>query len=144
VLERRVTLITLGVSDLARARAFYAALGWREAGEPQPGVAFYQLLGQALALYPLADLARDQGRALTPGSGAVTLAQNVASAAAVDALHAAALAAGAAQVTAPAPTHWGGYVGYFADPDGHVWEVAHAPMLPLGADGSLTLPGAAA
>lgn len=144
MLEQRVSLITLGVADLARARAFYAALGWREASDPKPGIAFYQLPGQALALYPLADLARDQGRALASGSGAVTLAQNVASAAAVDALHAAAVAAGATAVTAPAPTHWGGYVGYFADPDGHVWEVAHAPMLRLGADGTLTLPEAGA
>ncbi len=143
MLEQRVSLITLGVADLARARAFYGALGWREAGESAEGIAFYQLPGQALALYPLADLARDQGRALTPGSGGVTLAQNVASAAAVDALMAEAVAAGASALVQPAPTDWGGYVGYFADPDGHVWEVAHAPMFPLGPDGTLTLPSAA-
>lgn len=143
MLEQRVSLITLGVADLARARAFRAAPGWREAGESREGVAFYQLPGQALGLYPLADLARDQGRALALGSGAATLAQNVSSRAAADALMAEAVAAGATALTPPAPTGWGGYVGYFADPDGHVWEVAHVPMFPLAPDGTLTLPSAA-
>jgi catechol 2,3-dioxygenase-like lactoylglutathione lyase family enzyme len=142
MLEPRVSLITLGVDDLSRARAFYAAMGWREVPQSSPGIAFYQLPGQALALYPRADPARDVGSALAPGSGAVTLAQNLASEAAVDALFAQALAAGAEALATPAPTFWGGYVAYVADPDGHVWEFAHAPMLPLGPDGGLTIPPA--
>ena len=141
---QRVTLITLGVADLPAARAFYAALGWREHGQSQPGVAFYQMHGAALALFGRADLAADQGRPGAPlGTGAVTLAQNFATEAAVDAAYAAALAAGATALKAPEKVFWGGYSGYWADPDGHVWEVAMNPFWPLDADGSLTLPEAA-
>jgi catechol 2,3-dioxygenase-like lactoylglutathione lyase family enzyme len=143
MLDQRVSLITLGVSDLPRARAFYAALGWREAGESMEDIAFFQLLGQALALYPLSALAADQGRPLGSGSGAVTLAQNLGSRAAVDALAAEAEAAGATILRRPEPTPWGGYVAYLADPDGHVWEFSHVPQFPLGPDGALTLPSAA-
>jgi predicted lactoylglutathione lyase len=139
---QRVTLITLGVGDLARAKAFYAALGWREAGA-QEGIAFYQMLGAALALFPLAAQASDQGRPDAPlGTGAVTLAQNFPSPAEVDAAWALAVAAGAAPLKKPQKVFWGGYSGYYADPDGHVWEVAMNPFWPLAADGSLTLPGA--
>lgn len=142
--EQRVSLITLGVADLARARAFYAALGWREAPASTAEIAFFQLPGQALALYARAALARDQGRAALPeGSGSVTLAQNLRSDEAVDALFAEAVAAGARALSRPAATPWGGYVGYVADPDGHVWEFAHVPMFPLGADGALSLAEAA-
>lgn len=138
---QRVTLITLGVADLAAARAFYARLGWVEHGESQPGVAFFQLHGAALALFGLADLAADQGRAgAVLGNGAVTLAQNFATTAEVDAAFAAALAAGGTALKAPETVFWGGYSGYWADPDGHVWEVAMNPFWPLAADGSLTLP----
>ena len=137
---QRVTLITLGVADLAAARAFYARLGWQEHGS-QAGVAFYQMHGQALALFGLADLAADQGRAGAPlGTGAMTLAQNFATEAAVDAAFAAAIAAGATALKAPEKVFWGGYSGYWADPDGHVWEVAMNPFWPLAPDGSLTLP----
>lgn len=137
---QRVTLITLGVADLAAARAFYARLGWQEHGS-QEGVAFYQMHGQALALFGLADLAADQGRAGAPlGTGAMTLAQNFATEAAVDAAFAAAIAAGASALKAPEKVFWGGYSGYWADPDGHVWEVAMNPFWPLAPDGSLTLP----
>lgn len=139
---QRVTLITLGVADLARARAFYAALGWVAAMDAQ-GVSFYQMNGLVLGLFGLADLAVDQGRAgAVLGTGAVTLAQNFADRAAVDAAFGAALAAGATGLKAPEEVFWGGYSGYFADPDGHVWELAHNPFWPLNADGSLTLPGA--
>lgn len=138
---QRITLITLGVRDLPAARAFYARLGWQEHGESQPGVAFYQLHGQALALFGLSDLAKDQGRPDAPlGTGAVTLAQNFATEVEVDAAFAAALAAGATALKAPAKVFWGGYSGYWADPDGHVWEVAMNPFWPLAPDGSLTLP----
>jgi uncharacterized protein len=137
---QRVTLITLGVADLAAARAFYARLGWQEHGA-QEGVAFYQMAGAVLGLFGLADLAKDQGRAgATLGTGAVTLAQNFASEAEVDEAFAAALAAGGTALKAPEKVFWGGYSGYWADPDGHVWEVAMNPFWPLAADGTLTLP----
>ena len=138
---QRVTLITLGVADLAAARAFYARLGWAEHGESQPGVAFFQMHGAALALFGRDALAADQGRAgAVLGTGAVTLAQNFATTAEVDAAFAAALAAGGTALKAPEKVYWGGYSGYWADPDGHVWEVAMNPFWPLAEDGSLTLP----
>jgi uncharacterized glyoxalase superfamily protein PhnB len=140
---QRVTLITLGATDLAAARAFYARLGWMEHRESQPGCAFFQMQGQALALYGRDALAADQGRAgAALGTGAMTLAQNFATEAEVDAAYAAALAAGGTALKAPEKVFWGGYSGYWADPDGHVWEVAMNPFWPLNADGSLTLPGA--
>ena len=139
---QRVTLITLGVTDLDRARAFYAALGWVPA-QGVEGVSFYQMQGSVLALFGRADLAADQGRpGADLGTGAVTLAQNFATEAEVDAAYALALSAGAAPLKAPEQVFWGGYSGYYADPDGHVWEVAMNPFWPLAADGSLTLPGA--
>lgn len=138
---QRVSLITLGVADLAAARSFYARLGWVEHSESQPGVAFFQLQGAALALFGLQELAADQGRAgANLGKGAVTLAQNFASEAEVDAAFEAALAAGATALKAPEKVFWGGYSGYWADPDGHVWEVAFNPFWPLAEDGRLTLP----
>ncbi|SEC62787.1 VOC family protein [Rhodobacter sp. 24-YEA-8] len=139
---QRVTLITLGVADLTAARAFYARLGWQEHGESQEGVAFFQINGLALALFGREALAADQGRpGAALGSGAVTLAQNFATEAEVDAAYAAALAAGATALKAPEKVFWGGYSGYWSDADGHVWEVAMNPYWPLNADGSLTLPG---
>lgn len=138
---QRVTLITLGTRDLAASRAFYARLGWQEHGQSQPGIAFFQLNGMVLALFPLGDLAADQGRPDIPlGTGAVTLAQNFATEDAVDDAFAAALAAGGTALKAPERVFWGGYSGYWADPDGHVWEVAMNPFWPLAPDGSLTLP----
>lgn len=140
---QRITLITLGVTDLAAARAFYARLGWVEHGESQPGIAFFQMHGQALALFGRDALAADQGRPdAILGTGAVTLAQNFATTAEVDAAFAAALAAGASALKAPEAVFWGGYSGYWADPDGHVWEVAMNPFWPLAPDGTLTLPDA--
>lgn len=138
--HQRISLITLGVSDLARARAFYAALGWQPV-EEMDGMSCYQLHGQALMLFGRAALAEDQGRpGAALGTGAMTLAQNFDSPKDVDAAFALALAAGAEALKAPEPVFWGGYSGYFADPDGHVWEVAHNPFWPLSPDGSLTLP----
>ncbi len=139
---QRVTLTTLGVADLAAARAFYARLGWAEHADSQQGVAFFQMHGAVLALFGQADLATDQGRpGADLGTGAITLAQNFATEAEVDAAFAAALAAGGTALKAPEKVFWGGYSGYWADPDGHVWEVARNPFWPLAADGSLTLPG---
>lgn len=140
MIPQRVTLITLGVSDLAAARAFYARLGWEERGS-QDTVAFFQLDGQALGLFGVDDLAADQGRpGARLGTGAITLAQNFATEAEVDAAFAAAIAAGATALKPPEKVFWGGYSGYWSDPDGHVWEVAMNPFWPLSEDGSLTLP----
>lgn len=139
---QRVTLITLGAEDLARSRRFYEALGWQPASV-QDGVVFFQMLGAVLGLFGRADLAADQNRpGANLGTGAMTLAQNFASEAEVDAAFDLALRAGATMLKRPQKVFWGGYSGYFADPDGHVWELAMNPFWPLGGDGSLTLPGA--
>lgn len=138
---QRVTLITLGVADLAAARAFYARLGWQEHGQSQDAVAFFQMQGAVLGLFSLADLAKDQGRPNAAlGTGAMTLAQNFTTEAEVDEAFSAALAAGGTALKTPEKVFWGGYSGYWADPDGHVWEMAMNPFWPLADDGSLTLP----
>ena len=137
---QRVTLITLGVADLARSKAFYAALGWSPTDDAGEAV-FYQINGMVLGFFGLGPLAKDQGRPDAKlGTGAMTLAQNFNSDAEVDAAYAAALAAGATPQKAPEKVFWGGYSGYYADPDGHVWEVAQNPFWELNPDGSLTLP----
>ncbi len=137
---QRVTLITLGVADLARAKAFYGAMGWVPTAD-EGEVVFYQINGMVLGLFGLGPLAKDQGRPDAQlGTGAMTLAQNFATDAEVDAAYAAAVQAGATALKAPEKVFWGGYSGYYADPDGHVWEVANNPFWPLNADGSLTLP----
>lgn len=139
--RQRVTLITLGVADLDRARDFYARWGWAPHPSSAQGVIFYQMNGAALALFGMDDLAKDQGRpGAALGTGAVTLAQNCADDAETDAVFGAALDAGATCLKAPEKVFWGGYSGYFADPDGHVWEIATNPFWPLDADGGLTLP----
>lgn len=137
---QRVTLITLGVADLARSRKFYADLGWRAASE-QDEVSFYQINGMALGLFGVGPLAADQGRADAKlGTGAMTLAQNFLTQGEVDTAYARAIGVGATALKAPEKVFWGGYSGYYADPDGHVWELAHNPFWPLNEDGSLTLP----
>ena len=136
---QRVTLITLGVKDLAAARSFYARLGWKET-QGSAGVAFFQMHGAVLGLFGLADLAADQGRPFAAlGTGAVTLAQNFTTKAEVDAAFDAAIAAGGKALKKPEKVFWGGYSGYWADPDGHVWELAMNPFWSLAEDGSLTL-----
>ncbi len=141
---KSISLVTLGVSDLTRARAFYAALGW-EAAEATEGVVFIQLAGQVLALFGREALAADMNRSAGDlGVGAITLARNFATEAEVDAAFAHALSAGAKALKRPEKAFWGGYSGYFADPDGHVWEVAMNPFWPLNPDGTLTLPEAGA
>jgi predicted lactoylglutathione lyase len=138
---KAITLVTLGVSDLVRARAFYAALGW-EAAEVNEGVIFIQLAGQVLGLLGIDDLADDMRRERgSLGTGAVTLARNLGSEAEVDAAFVQAIQAGATVLKRPEKVFWGGYSGYFADPDGHVWELAMNPFWPLSDDGTLTLPG---
>jgi len=140
---QRITLVTLGVSDMARSRAFYAALGWQMHPQSQDEVTFYQANGFVFGLFGLGPLAADQGRPdATLGTGASALAQNFSTEAEVDAAYALALEAGAKPMKAPEKVFWGGYSGYFADPDGHVWELAMNPFWPLNDDGSLTLPEA--
>jgi catechol 2,3-dioxygenase-like lactoylglutathione lyase family enzyme len=137
---KSISLVTLGVADLDRSRDFYAALGW-SAARAEEGVVFIQLAGQVLALFGLDDLAEDQRVARASlGTGAATLARNFATTEDVDAAFALALAAGATPIKPPEKAVWGGYSGYFADPDGHVWEVAMNPFWPLAEDGTLTLP----
>lgn len=139
---KSISLITLGVADLERSRAFYAALGWEAAQAPE-GVVFIQLAGQVLALFGIDDLAEDMKAERSGlGTGAITLARNFATEAEVDAAFGLALSAGAAVLKRPEKVFWGGYSGYFADPDGHVWELAMNPFWNLGADGTLTLPAA--
>lgn len=139
---KAITLVTLGVADLARSRAFYAALGW-EAHKAQEGVVFIQLAGQVLALFGIDDLADDmQAPRGSLGTGAVALARNLETEADVDAAFDQALAAGGVALKRPEKVFWGGYSGYFADPDGHVWELAVNPFWPLAPDGTLTLPAA--
>jgi catechol 2,3-dioxygenase-like lactoylglutathione lyase family enzyme len=139
-MEQRVSLVTLGVDDLARSRAFYEALGWTSASAADSDVAFFQAGGMVFALWSRESLAKDSTVEDTGGWGGVTLAHNVGSAAQVDAVLAEAEAAGATIGRAGAETFWGGYSGVFVDPDGHPWEVAHNPYWTVGPDGSVTLP----
>jgi len=139
-MRQRVTVITLGVADLARARAFYEALGWRSNTPAEMGVVFFQSGDMVLSLWDRASLAEDSGVPLGEGYGGVTLALNVASRAEVDGVIAEAAAARASISRAPGQTFWGGYSGVFVDPDGHPWEVAHNPHWTLDADGGVQLP----
>jgi uncharacterized protein len=138
-MEQRVSLVTLGVVDLARSRAFYEALGWTTGAAPDDDVVFFQSGGMIVALWGRSQLAEDSGVTDTGGWGGITLAHNVRSPEAVDAVVAEAEAAGAKIARAGAPTFWGGYSGVFVDPDGHPWEVAHNPHWHLGKDGSVAL-----
>jgi len=140
-MEQRISLITLGVQDLAKARAFYAGLGWHTNAAPDDDVAFFQAGGMIFALWSRANLESDSGVTDTNGWGGVTLAYNARSPDEVDAVLAEARAAGATIPRAGAETFWGGYSGVFEDPEGHPWEVAHNPHWTLNDDGSVTLPG---
>ena len=139
-MEQRVSLITLGVRDLARARAFYAALGWRTRAKPEDDVVFFEAGGTVLALWDRGRLAEDSGVQDAGGWGGVTLAHNVRSAAEVDVVMSEAGRAGALIAREAGETFWGGYSGVFVDPEGHPWEVAHNPRWELAEDGSVRLP----
>lgn len=135
-MEQRVSLITLGVADLANAAAFYERLGWSRVESPD-GVIAFDLIGQTLGLFGLSALAEDIGVAEgTLGRGATTLGHNVRTKEEVDDLMQRAEAAGATILKPPQEAFWGGYHGYFADPEGHIWEVAHNPFSPLAEDGA--------
>ena len=138
-MEQRVSLVTLGVDDLARARAFYERLGWQ--GQEVSETVFFQAGGLAIVLWSRAKLADDAGVALgsTEGFGGIVLAHNVRERHEVDEVMAMAAAAGATITRRAADTFYGGYAGTFADPDGHLWEVAWNPGFPLGPDGSITI-----
>jgi uncharacterized protein len=138
----RVTLVTLGVADVARATAFFVSLGWRTSGASQTGdVTFFHTGGPVVALYGWDALAED-ARVSAGGSGfrGFSVAINLESPAAVDAAVRAWVEAGGTLVKAPELVFWGGYSGYVADLDGHLWELAHNPGFPLRADGSVQLP----
>ena len=140
-MEQRLSLVTLGVSDLARARAFYEALGWTTRAASEDDVVFFQTGGMIVALWGRDQLAEDSGVSDSGGWGGVTLAYNTRSPGEVDATIEEARAAGARVAREPAKTFWGGYSGVFVDPDGHPWEVAHNPHWEIGEDGSVKLPG---
>ncbi|HEU5371350.1 MAG TPA: VOC family protein [Gaiellaceae bacterium] len=135
----RVSLVTLGVSDLARARAFYEALGWRTGAGPDDDVVFFDTGGLIVSLWSRESLAEDSGVEDGGGWGGVTFAYNVRSPAEVDAVIADARDAGARIAREPGETFWGGYSGVFVDPDGHPWEVAHNPHWTLRDDGTVSL-----
>ena len=138
-MDNRVSLITLGVDDISRARAFYEALGW-VGQSPDGEVVFFQAGGMVLALWSRDKLAEDSVVEDPGGWGGVTLAYCVRSPAEVDGVLEAASAAGATIGRPGALTFWGGYSGIFIDPDGHPWEIAHNPGWTLAEDGSVHLP----
>jgi uncharacterized protein len=140
-MEQRVSIITLGVANLERSRQFYERLGWRRSLAKSEGIVFFQAGGMAVALYPRAELAKDANVA-PDGSGfqAITLAYNARNRSEVNSVLAAALAAGASLLKPAQEAFWGGYSGYFSDPDGFPWEVAWNPSFPIAADGSIRIP----
>jgi predicted lactoylglutathione lyase len=137
--EQRVSLVTLGVRDLGRARSFYEGLGWKTGAEPDDDVVFFQTGCMVLALWGRYELAGDSGVEDAGGWGGVTLAYNARSSSEVDGVMQEAEAAGATITRAAGPTFWGGYSGAFADPEGHTWEVAFNPHWTVGEDGSVRL-----
>jgi uncharacterized protein len=138
----RINLVTLGVADVAASRAFYERLGFAASPAGNDDVAFFDANGVVLALFGHEALADDAHVASSgsPGFRGVSLAWNVADEAEVDSIMAHALACGAARVKAPEKVFWGGYSGYFSDPDGHLWEVASNPFFPLTEEGRIRLP----
>lgn len=144
-MQQRISLITLGVRNVARAKAFYDALGWRAVPVDHPEAPVpYNLSGMTLALWEWDKLAADAAQdAVSSGFRGITIAHNVNSPAEVAQILVSAEKAGGRIVKAAHDTFWGGHSGYFADPDGHLWEVAHNPLSPLGADGAFQWGGVA-
>ncbi len=139
-MHQRVSLVTLGVEDVSRARGFYERLGWKASSASMDEIAFFQVGSLGLALYPKDKVVEDIAIPDEPRPGGTTLACNVESEALVDRFLEEAVGAGARLLVAARTMPWGGYVGSFADPDGHPWEIAHVPSLPLADDGALILP----
>ncbi|TNE57511.1 MAG: VOC family protein [Alphaproteobacteria bacterium] len=140
-MDQRISALTLGVDDLTRATRFYTeGLGWQQNGGEEGVIAFFQLNGFVLGLYDAQMLADEaSGGARGSGFGGIALAHNVTSKEAVDALLAQAVAAGGSLIKPAEDVFWGGYSGYFADPDGHRWEVAYNPYWPITEDGRTLL-----
>lgn len=139
-MEQRLSVITLGVSDLELSRTFYRNLGWKENSASTEDVAFFQAGGIVFALWDRKKLAEDSAVRPGKGWGGVTLAYNTRSEAQVDAVIEEARFAGATIGREPAETFWGGYSGIFIDPDGHPWEVAHNPYWEITDAGGVELP----
>ena len=141
-MKPRITLITLGVSDVARARAFYERLGLKASSAGNKDVAFFDANGVVLGIWSRDALAEDAGVKPPPAGqfGGTTLAWNTTSEAEADRILAHAVACGAKLAKAARKTFWGGYSGYFQDPDGHLWEVAHNPFWPFDESGRVVLP----
>lgn len=140
-MEQRLSLITLGVADIERSREFYERLGWRRSMVAAEGVVFFQAGGMGLALYPRDELAKDA--TVSPeghGFSGISLAYNARSREEVDAVLAQAQGAGAKILKPAEEAFWGGYSGYFSDPDGFLWEVAWNPSFPIAPDGSIRIP----
>lgn len=138
-MEQRLSLVTLGVADLERARSFYEALGWQVHQPESEGVVFFQVGGLVLALWSRAALAEDSTVVDPGGWGGVALAYNTRDRAEVDSVLTEAQAAGARLGRPAAETFWGGYSGVFLDPDGHPWEVAHNPFWRVTSEGATLL-----
>jgi predicted lactoylglutathione lyase len=138
-MDQRLSLVTLGVGDLAGARAFYEALGWSTGAGPGDDVVFFQAGGMIVALWDRARLAADSGVTDGGGWGGITFAYNTRSPAEVDEVIEQARGAGAVIPREPGETFWGGYSGIFVDPEGHPWEVAHNPHWTVHDDGSVSL-----
>ena len=140
-IEPNFTIVTLGVADLGRSIAFYSGLGWEQRGDPSAGITWFRTSGTWIGLFGYDELAADIG--LAPSAPAeyrgITLALNYGTEDEVDAALAHAVATGALLVKPAERAVWGGYSGYFADPDGHLWEAAFAPGFPVSADGTITI-----
>lgn len=140
-MEQRVSIVTLGVADLTQSREFYERLGWRRSMAAAEGIVFFQAGGMAVALYPRHELAKDADiPAEGYGFSGMALAYNARDRGEVDSVLAEAQAAGARILKPAQEAFWGGYSGYFADPDGFLWEVAWNPSFPIAADGAIQLP----
>ena len=140
-MEQRVSIVTLGVTDLVRSREFYERLGWTRSMAKAEGIVFFQAGGMALALYPRHELAKDANVA-PDGHGftGITLAYNARTRQDVESVLADAEAAGATILKPAQDVFWGGYSGYFSDPDGFLWEVAWNPFFPIAEDGTIRIP----
>jgi catechol 2,3-dioxygenase-like lactoylglutathione lyase family enzyme len=140
-MEQRLSIVTLGVSDLARSREFYERLGWRRSMSNSDGIVFFQAGGMALALYPRQELAKDANvDASGDGFRGFSLAFNARNREEVDAVLTEAKNVGAKILKPAQEAFWGGYSGYFADPDGFLWEVAWNPFFPIAANGAIQIP----
>ncbi len=140
-IDKRISIITLGVADVAASTEFYERLGWVKSSASQDAVTFIQLKGAVLGLFSRAALAADAGVDEDCGSfSGITLAHNVSSESGVDAVFKFAVSCGAKPVKKPQKVFWGGYSGYVADLDGYLWEIAYNPFFPMDGQGHIILP----